>query len=303
VHAYTELYGTTTLPADAFPLKQVFYFSKRIGEHNAGTDAVDTITGPKQVWASRHSLSSASLPSGNYWLNVSLRAASGVELAAAATFFQSVNKSPANVRNMDMLDSAEARRAIDASILDLGKTFVAKFTMPQLRAILKMMRPGADAAEDAAIHGFLQRPDDLYMRYFIYNHFAAINKDDPGRAWKEFSDVVRDVNRRFGSSSTAGYETDRGIVYLRYGKPDEEVRVPNEAGALPYEIWRYNPNQKMRGPGVFLFYSPGAMSSDFRLLHSTVIGETQNPSWRDMLYSTGRSSGNLNARAEEYLGK
>jgi GWxTD domain-containing protein len=303
VHAYTELNGTTSLPQDAFPLKQVFYFSKRQGEHNAGSDAVDTITGPKPIWKFRHSLSSASLPSGNYWLNVSLRAASGIELASSATFFQTVNKSPSSVRNMDMLDSAEAKRAIDASILDLGKTFVARFTMPQLRAVLKMMRPGADAAEESAIHGFLQRPDDLYMRYFIYNHFAAINKDDPGKAWKDFSDVVRDINRRFGSSSAAGYETDRGIVYLRYGKPDEEVRVPNEAGALPYEIWRYNPNQKMHGPGVFLFYSPGAMSSDFRLLHSTVLGETQNPAWRDMLYSTGRSSGNLNARAEEYLGK
>lgn len=303
VNSYTELYGTTTLSADAFPLKQFFYFSKRRGEHNAGTDAVDTITGPKAIWSFRHSLSTASMPTGNYWLNVSLRAASGVELASSATFFQTLNKKPASIRNMDMLDSAEAKRAVDASILDLGKTFVAKFTMPQLRAILKMMRPSADAAEEAAIHGFLQRPDDLYMRYFIYNHFAAINQKDPGKAWKDFSDIVREVNHRFGSGSTAGYETDRGIVYLRYGKPDEEVRVPNEAGALPYEIWRYNPNPKMHGPGVFLFYSPGAMSSDFRLLHSTVVGETQNPSWRDALYSAGHSSGNLNARAEEYLGK
>jgi hypothetical protein len=45
------------------------------------------------------------------------------------------------------------------------------------------------------------------------------------------------------------------------------------------------------------------MSSGFSLLHSTVLGETQNPDWRRYLYSTGRSSGNLNARAEEYFGK
>lgn len=114
---------------------------------------------------------------------------------------------------------------------------------------------------------------------------------------------MREVNRRFGGGSIPGYETDRGITYLRYGKPDEEVRVPNEAGALPYEIWRYNPNPRMHGPGLFLFYSPGAMASGFRLLHSTVIGEIQNTDWRSMLYSTGRGSGNLNARAEEYFGK
>jgi GWxTD domain-containing protein len=303
VHAYAEIYHTASLPATAFPLKQVFYISTHPGERDAGAYVADTVTAARPVLAFRHTLSTASLPTGNYWLNASLRSASGAELASAATFFQTINKHPAAEQHVAILDSADAKKVVDASLLDLGKTFVAKFSMPQLRAILKMLRPGADAAEDAAIHSFLDQPQDLYMRYLIYNHFSAINPKDPAQAWKDFSDVVREVNHRFGSGSIPGYETDRGIAYLRYGKPDEEVRVPNESGALPYEIWRYNPNQKMHGPGLFLFYSPGAMSSDFRLLHSTVPGETQNPNWRQMLYSTGRSSGNLNARAEEYFGK
>ncbi len=79
--------------------------------------------------------------------------------------------------------------------------------------------------------------------------------------------------------------------------------MPNEAGALPYEIWRYNPNTRMRGPGAFLFYSPGSAASGYRLLHSTVTGETQNPDWRSLLYVGGQSSGNANARAEEYFGR
>jgi hypothetical protein len=99
-----------------------------------------------------------------------------------------------------------------------------------------------------------------------------------------------------------GYETDRGVIHLRYGPPVEVIRVPNEAGAAPYEIWRYNVGGKIQGSGLFLFYSPGYMSSDFRLLHSTVPGERNNPGWRSALYSTGHSSGNLNARAEQYFG-
>jgi GWxTD domain-containing protein len=174
--------------------------------------------------------------------------------------------------------------------------------MPQLRAILKMLIPVAGPAEESAIRGFLNRPDEMYMRYFIYNHFASINKSDPGKAWKDFSDLIREVNKYYNSGTTMGYETDRGMIFLKYGQPDEDIRVPNEAGALPYEIWRYNVGRKVGGSGLFLFYSPGFMSSDYRLLHSTVPGERQNPEWRSILYSTGHSSGNVNARAEEYFG-
>lgn len=303
VHSYAELYRTNQLPAAAFPLRHLCYISHERGGRDLGVLVADTIAAAQPVLAFRHSLSTASLPTGNYWLNISLRSASGAELAQSSTFFQTINAHPIAGKGIEVLDSAEAKTVTEAHLLDLGKTFVAKFTMPQLRAILKMLLPGATGSEASAINGFLNRPEELYMRYFIYNHFALLNPKDPEKAWNAFADVVRDVNRQYGSGSTPGYETDRGIIWLRYGKPDEVVRVPNESGALPYEIWRYNPNEKMHGPGLFLFYSPGSMSSGFSLLHSTVLGETQNPDWRRYLYSTGRSSGNLNARAEEYFGK
>lgn len=304
VHAYVELYRTASLPATAFPLRHATYISRRPGERDAGAYIADTIIAGQAVLPFHRSISTAALPSGNYWLNTSLRTAAGVELATAATFFQTINKDPIQEKKeVATATDTGTGKPFEGTLLDLAKTFVAKYDMAQMRAILKMIRPGADGAEESAIHAFLQKPDDLYMRYFIYNYFAQKNPGDPGKAWEDFTKVVREVNRRFGSTSIPGYETDRGIVYLRYGKPDEEVRVPNEAGALPYEIWRYNPNPIMRGPGLFLFYSPGSMSSDFRLLHSTVLGEKQNPSWRNLLYSTGRSSGNANARAEEYFGR
>lgn len=303
VHSYAELYGTQQLPDEAFPLRQLCYISRERNGRDLGVVTADTIREGAPALAFRHSLSTASLPTGNYWLNISLRSTGGLQLAEASTFFQTINAHPNGGKGIEVLDSAEAKTVTDAQLLDLGRTFVAKFTMPQLRAILKMLRPAASGSEVGTIDGFLERPEELYIRYFIYNHFALINPKDPDKAWNAFADEVREVNRQYGSGSTPGYETDRGIIWLRYGKPDEVVRVPNEAGALPYEIWRYNPNPKMHGPGLFLFYSPGAMSSGFRLLHSTVLGETQNPNWRESLYSTGRSSGNLNARAEEYFGK
>ena len=302
LHTYTELYGTAGLAAGAFPLSQTVYISRSRGERDiAGHLLRDTIKAGAPLLRFRNSFTLADLPSGNYFINVSLRSAAGLELASEATFFQTINKHPEVAADTSKAPITSVEQ-VQGNYLDLSKTFVSKFDIPQLRSILKMLIPAAEPAEVSAIKGFLERPDELYMRYFIYNHFLNINKADPARAWKEFSDVVREVNRLYKSGNTMGYETDRGVIHLRYGPPTEVVRVPAESGALPYEIWRYNVGHKIQGSGLFLFYSPGYMNSDFRLLHSTVPGERQNPGWRSVLYSTGRSSGNANARAEQYFG-
>ncbi len=303
LHAYAELYGLRELAAADYPLRQTVFLSHKAGERDlAGFILLDTLAGPSDLERFRRSFTLETLPSGNYHINFALRTAAGAPLAAGSAFFQMLNKNP--VVPVDTgKKTASSVEQVQGTYLDLKKTFVSKFDMPQLRAIMKMLLPSVQPSEEAAIKGFLERPDELYMRYFIFNHFSNKNKADPAKAWKEFSDVVREVNRLYKSGSTMGYETDRGIIHLRYGTPAEVVRVPNEAGAVPYEIWRYNVGGKIGGSGLFLFYSPGFMSSDFRLLHSTVPGERNNPAWRAVLYSTGRSSGNANARADEYFGR
>ena len=147
----------------------------------------------------------------------------------------------------------------------------------------------------------------MYMRYYIYNYFANINKDDPGKAWKEFSAKITEVNKLYNTSNTPGYETERGFIYLRYGAPTDVITVENEPGTLPYEIWQYNTiremNHKELPDALFLFYRPNQMTSDFRLLHSTVTGEIQNAGWRSLLYiMQGGAVDYSNTRAEQYIG-
>jgi GWxTD domain-containing protein len=193
----------------------------------------------------------------------------------------------------------------EITVLDLKKTFIGKYTLAQVRAILKMLIPVSDANSINSINGFLKKPDELYMRYFIYNYFAAIDKKNPERAWKEFSDKIREVNKKFSYGGTPGYETERGYTYLRYGAPTDIVTVSNEKGALPYEIWQYNSLRQLNGKdipdAVFLFYKPDQMMSDYRMLHSTVSGEMINPSWRTYLYNGGEGGNNGNSRAEQYI--
>lgn len=304
LNVYAECYPTENLKPEAYPLRRSIYISHVRGQRDVPGHIIhDSIRAYTTIAVSRQTFDLSDLASGNYHVNCLLRTAQGEILAERALFFQTLNKNPrkeidTSKKNLTSIEQVEGQ------FLDLSKTFVSKFDAAQLRAILKMILPTAQPAEAAAIAGFLDRPDEMYMRYFIYNHFLTINKADPAKAWKEFADEIRSVNKRFKSGNTMGYETDRGKVFLRYGDPEEVVQVPNEAGSRPYEIWRYNVlNGKIGGSGLFLFVAPGILATDLRLLHSTVPGERSNLNWRTELYKNGQSSQSLNARVEEYFGK
>ena len=164
-----------------------------------------------------------------------------------------------------------------------------------------MIYPISTKLEEDAINAFLKRPEETYMRYFVYNFWQSRNEKDPQKPWDEYTKRIREVNKLFGTGAVNGYETDRGIIWLKYGKPNERILVQNEQGVLPYEIWQYNAPGKQSSPGAFLFYRPGFMVSDYRLLHSTVNGEIRNLNWRTVLYANG-GGGNGNSRAEQYIG-
>lgn len=48
------------------------------------------------------------------------------------------------------------------------------------------------------------------------------------------------ANRRFGAGrNRSGWETDRGVVLIRFGEPETVERHPVPLGQRPYEVWYY----------------------------------------------------------------
>ena len=299
IRFYAELYRADGLEPFAYPLTQELNVSRR---EDGGTilhlQRTDTLQ-PAPVIPVNGQFDLSTLASGNYFLNVRLYDRDHRELTGQRFFFQLVNKNPVS-REQKKEETADTTEP-GVTFLDMSTTFTAKYTLPQIKAILEMLLPIAEEWDRRAIENFLKKPDEMYMRYFIYNYFQKINGKEPEKAWKEYADKVREVNRMFGSGTTPGYKTDRGYIYLRYGKPDDRVIVRNEPGALPYEIWQYYSTRRQSTEGIFLFYQPGASVQDFRLLHSTVNGELRNSQWRRSLYIKGDDNANLNSRAEQYI--
>jgi GWxTD domain-containing protein len=295
---YAEIYDTHTLSNDQLPLIRKVFISRKENElaYNS-IIKVDTIA-PALLAISEGSLPVVTLASGNYYLNILLEDKSRNQIALKSLFFQLLNSKPEEVANAATTGDSTKAAPI---YLDLNKTFLAKYSFAQVRAILKMILPIAEPNEKNRINDFISTPDEMYSRYFVYNFWLTRNKLNPEREWKEYSERVKEVNKLFGSSMLPGYETERGTIYLKYGKPSERIKVENEQGSLPYELWRYDVLPKLTN-AVLLFYRPGFISNDYKLLHSTIPGERRNRNWRMELYSSGGATQMNGSRAEQLIG-
>lgn len=300
LHYYAELYESQLVPEENLPLVQYVYVSKKNNDAAIyKLKRTDTIA-PNKVTPIIGKFDIAMLPSGNYNLNIILTDRHSKRVATKKLFFQLLNTDPIKIASTSS-DTSANNIFEEVEMLDLAGTFVSKYTYPQLKAILKMCLPISNTTERDNINSFLKNPDETYIRYFIYNFWKNRDPSDPKKAWEEHADKVRYVNKNFGSRIKPGYETDRGRIYLTYGEPTERIVVTNESSAYPYEVWQYNtPGQRGRA-GAFLFYQPPFMVGSYMLLHSTIRGETRNTAWRQMLYSNGNSTKNLNSRAEQYF--
>ncbi len=105
-------------------------------------------------------------------------------------------------------------------------------------------------------------------------------------ARREFMNKVAEADRLYASRVRRGYETDRGRVFLKYGKPTQVESVAGSQQSRPYEIWTYL-NSANQIEAVFVFVDRGSFGS-YELVHSTALGEPQNPNWRAFLAQPAR---------------
>ena len=98
-------------------------------------------------------------------------------------------------------------------------------------------------------------------------------------------EVAKAVDKLYADGFGYGFESDRGRIFIKYGRPNDVIKVDNEPSAPPYEIWFYNDFPQTNQADVkFLFYAP-ELGINYRLLHSTVRGEINNPRWQLELYN------------------
>lgn len=232
------------------------------------------------------------IPSGNYILEVCLIDKKNKKFICANKLFQTVRKQQVTLTISYETQSSD-------KIFNDASNFVNKYTAEQVIRNIKSLQAIASPAELYAIASFTQ--GDSLSRMFFYNFWYQRNAIDPEKEWLQYADNLNYVARKYGRTGTPGYATDRGKIFLMFGEPHQIERRDSERGALPYEVWFYY-ETKGRKNVKFLFYQPGNVAGEMKLLHSTESDFIINPYWRHILLQDPTSGDNpLKYRVFEYF--
>ncbi|NOY76656.1 MAG: GWxTD domain-containing protein [Calditrichaeota bacterium] len=127
-------------------------------------------------------------------------------------------------------------------------------------------------------------------RIFLYQFWKShdSNMETPQlETFLEFMKRIQYSNLKFGETNKAGWQTDRGRVYILYGKPSEIQYYSNVAGFREFQAWSYD---NIEHGVVFIFGATGRFG-ELKLIHSTKTGEIHNEGWLDLLKVAQGSTG------------
>ena len=295
---YTEIYNSDSLLEDDLFLVK-YYIAKHENTQtlNSFVGYMRQKTAPVNVVLREFNIEN--LKSGNYDLIIEARDKSNNLIAHKSLVFQRSNVEA---------DNAE----IDLNGISTASTFVDEInSIDTISEFVASLRPIADDSEQRFIDNYTQQKRDTsleVMKKYFYAFWVKRSELEPEKKWEEYWQNVIAVDEVFGTRIRKGYNTDRGRIYLKYGKPNSRMEVPNEPNSYPYEVWHYFQINNQTN-GRFVFWSNDNVTNDYELLHSTIFTEANNPRWEMMLQQRNTSMHDLDqldpgytrgGRAREY---
>jgi GWxTD domain-containing protein len=211
------------------------------------------------------------LPSGNYRLVVELLGADRQVLQQRAVPFQRSN--PTADAALDPFDQ-----------MSLQGTFVDTLTEAEAAYGLLAIEPLLRDYRSKQVATLLEEKNPVAQKQFLLAYWTKNSPLNPHLAYRDYMELARYADQRFRFGGRSGLMSDRGYVYLRYGKPDDQVLRENDPDVYPYEIWTYLKIAEGTQNNVdFVFYNPTMTNGNFQLLHSTARNERSNENWRTVI--------------------
>ncbi|MCD4697887.1 MAG: GWxTD domain-containing protein [Bacteroidales bacterium] len=213
------------------------------------------------------------LKSGNYFITIEAKDRENKMVAKNRLFFQRSN--PRIKFNLDELADFSPE-----------KTFVGGINnIDTLKEFIRTTDPISNLQERNFVLAHLENSDKETLQKYFYKFWLYRNSLEPEKAWTNYCNEVSKVNKAYSTMISKGYETDRGIVYLKYGPPNAISENYNEPAAYPYEIWHYYVLKNGQRNKRFVFYTEDIVTNDFTMLHSDVTGEISNYRWQYILHN------------------
>lgn len=213
------------------------------------------------------------LESGNYYLVIELRDKNNILQQEKRLYFQR--------KNTNVLPTVSKE---NRSVYEFFGNYSNADT---LKMFVECLWPISSSIErEWAINQAVKKDPEL-MKKFIVDFWQKRTGDslDPLQLWLAYYNQVKIANKEFKCGKQKGYYTDRGRVFLQYGKPNQRSVQPSEPNAYPYEIWQYyriqdGTNGNFYTNKKFVFVNKDIADDCFKLIHSDMRGENNNDRWR-----------------------
>lgn len=272
---YFEIYNSLQLKDSVFAIKQT------ITEVMTGTEITEFTQSTRhksnEVVPIIRGIDITNLFSGKYTLDISILSRDLTELTKKSYEFERSN---------------DQQFSIEQNTLLIDPSFQASITDDSVMYYLGSLIPISKSVEIKNILAVLKTKDKELARKHIQGFWVVTSNSSYYEAWLKYKSQVQAVQILYANNFQDGYETDRGRVYLQYGAPTTILQKVVTSNEYPYEIWQYNKIGKFSNKR-FIFYDPDILNSNYRLLHSDMIGELKNPSWPLMLSKRNTNNGTV----------
>lgn len=218
------------------------------------------------------------LPTGAYTLELNLLSRDKKILARSAFDFDRNNTEEVN------------ELSFESTVLD--PAFEESIPQDSISYYVASLIPISRQGEVKNIIRVLKERDSVQNMRYLQAFWKQTSPNQPFESWMKYKAQVDNVERLFSTNYQAGFETDRGRVFLQYGAPSSVIEQPSSPSEYPYEIWQYDKINQYSNRR-FIFYSKTNLSHDYVLLHSDMIGELQNYRWKYALNKRNTPDSNL----------
>lgn len=262
---YSEIYNTQiAAPNESFLLS--YYLQNANGNNKLSNYVQNRKVLAKDVIVLLNEFDISLLPSGSYYVVVELRNRNNEIIASKSNFFLRSNK-------------ALSGDLSTISGIAFDNSFAAKYSKDQMIENIKCLAPISIQQEMDYTKTLLANNDETLMRQYLIYFWEKRHPGESAIRWAEYEEQVKIVNEKFSSPFTKGYATDRGIIFLKYGAPNNIRFNDMDNQAYPYEIWQYF-KIKTFSNRKFIFFSPDNIRNEMVLLHSNLVGERNDPQWK-----------------------
>jgi GWxTD domain-containing protein len=215
-----------------------------------------------------------SLPSGNYNLVIELRDSVNIMHAQKKYFFQ---------RQSDF--KSVANEQLENTTIDLF--FHSIQSTDTLKEFIECLWPISKTTDRTWQQTQLENKNNTNMQNYLIEYWKSYASDslDPLTVCVTYLKDVKETNAMFKCGMQKGYYTDRGRVYLQYGKPNQRNQVNSSPNTYPYEVWQYyrifdKTTKHFFTNKKFVFVNFAIADDCYELLYSDVRGEKIDPNWK-----------------------